>query len=145
MPKREKIRSKPLKPAGRRRESPPAHQLVAVCDYERAALERMSPAAKTYICSAAGDEISLRWNRDAYDRLLTSNAVIGAAFTNTHYQTSGALSVGWGDFTLVLAPKAGGERVSLSGHFSVITKKQGGKWVYVVDHASALPAPPSRR
>lgn len=79
--------------------------------------------------------------RKSYAGLLAANTVTGATFTNTHYQTSGDLSVGWGDFTLVLAPKAGGDPVSISGHFSVIAKKQSGKWVYVVDHASALPAP----
>src|SRR4051812_31773745 len=47
----------------------PAHELVAVCDYERAALARMSPAARAYICSAAADEISLRWNREAFYRV----------------------------------------------------------------------------
>jgi uncharacterized protein (TIGR02246 family) len=82
--------------------------------------------------------------RDSYARLLAANTVTGATFTNTHYQTSGNLSVGWGDFTLVLTPKAGGEAVSLSGHFSVIAKKEKGKWVYVVDHASAHPPPPPR-
>jgi 4-hydroxymandelate oxidase len=47
----------------------PAHQLVDVADYEHAALSRMSSGARAYICSAAGDEISLRWNREAYDRI----------------------------------------------------------------------------
>jgi 4-hydroxymandelate oxidase len=47
----------------------PTHELVAVCDYERAALRRLSAAARMYICSAAGDEISLRWNREAFDRV----------------------------------------------------------------------------
>jgi 4-hydroxymandelate oxidase len=47
----------------------PDHELVALCDYERAALQRLSPAARAYICSAAGDEISLRWNREAFDRV----------------------------------------------------------------------------
>ena len=83
--------------------------------------------------------------RKSYAGLLAANTVTGATFTNTYYQTSGNLSVGWGDFTLVLAPKAGGAPVSMSGHFSVIAKKDGDKWVYVVDHASALSAPPKPR
>lgn len=80
--------------------------------------------------------------RKSYAGLLAANTVTDASFTNTHYQTSGNLSVGWGEFTLVLAPKAGGAPVSMAGYFSVIAKKEGDKWVYVVDHASALPAPP---
>ena len=83
--------------------------------------------------------------RKSYAGLLTANIVTGATFANTHYQTSGNLSVGWGDFTLTLSPKAGGSPVSLSGRFSVIAKKEGRKWVYVVDHASAHPASPAPR
>jgi len=81
--------------------------------------------------------------RKSWADFLATNTVTGATFANTHYQTSGNLSVGWGDFTLSLSPKAGGSPVSLSGRFSVIARKEGGKWTYVVDHASASPAPPA--
>ena len=81
--------------------------------------------------------------RKSWADFLATNTVTGATFANTHYQTSGNLSVGWGDFTLNLSPKAGGSPVSLSGRFSVIARKEGGKWTYVVDHASASPAPPA--
>ncbi len=81
--------------------------------------------------------------RKSYADLLAANSVTGATFANTHYETSGNLSVGWGDFTLNLSPKAGGSPVSLSGRFSVIARKEGGKWTYLVDHASASPAPPA--
>lgn len=80
--------------------------------------------------------------RKSYADLLAASTVTGATFANTYYQTSGNLSVGWGDFTLNLSPKDGGSPVSLSGRFSVVARKEGGKWVYVVDHASAAPAPP---
>jgi uncharacterized protein (TIGR02246 family) len=77
----------------------------------------------------------------SYADLLAANTVTGATLADTHYQTSGDLSVGWGNFTLTLSPKAGGHPVTLSGRFSVIAKKENGAWVYVVDHASAHPAP----
>jgi uncharacterized protein (TIGR02246 family) len=83
--------------------------------------------------------------RKSYAGLLAGNTVTGATFANTHYRTSGNLSVGWGDFTLTLSPKSGGSPVSLAGRFSVIAKKETGKWVYVVDHASAHPASPTPR
>ena len=83
--------------------------------------------------------------RKAYAALLAANTVTGATFANTHYQTSGDLSVGWGDFTLTMSPKSGGDPVTLSGRFSVIAKNERGTWVYVVDHASAHPAPPKPR
>ena len=83
--------------------------------------------------------------RKSYAGLLAANTVTGATFANTYYRTSGNLSVGWGDFTLTLSPKSGASPVSLSGRFSVIAKKEGRKWVYVVDHASAHPASPAPR
>lgn len=83
--------------------------------------------------------------RKSYSDMLAANTVTGATLANTHYQTAGDFSVGWGDFTLTMAPKSGGAPVTLSGRFSVIAKKEGGKWVYAVDHASAHPAPPKTR
>ncbi len=83
--------------------------------------------------------------RKSYVDLLAANTVTAATFANTHYETSGDHSVGWGDFTLTLAPKSGGNPVTLSGRFSVIARKEAGTWVYVVDHASAHPAPPKPR
>ena len=79
--------------------------------------------------------------RKSYADLLAANTVTGATLANTHYQTSEDLSVGWGNFTLTLSPKAGGDSITLSGRFSVVARKEGGTWVYVVDHASADPAP----
>jgi uncharacterized protein (TIGR02246 family) len=78
--------------------------------------------------------------RKSYAELLTANIVTGATLENAHYRTSGNLSVGWGDFKLTLSPKAGGSPATLTGRFSVIARKEGRKWLYVVDHASAHPA-----
>ena len=83
--------------------------------------------------------------RKAYADLFAANTVTGATLTNTHYETSGNLSVGWGNFTLTLSPKAGGTPVTMSGRFSVIAKKQGGTWVYAVDHASGEAASSTAR
>ena len=82
---------------------------------------------------------------DGIMAVYAANTITGATFANTHYQTSGDLSVGWGDFTLSLSPKAGGNPVTMSGRFSVIARNEGGTWLYVVDHASAQPAPPRSR
>jgi 4-hydroxymandelate oxidase len=43
--------------------------IVDVSDYERLAPERMSKMAWEYISAGAGDELTLRWNREAYERL----------------------------------------------------------------------------
>ena len=83
--------------------------------------------------------------RKSFAALLAANTVTAVTFANTHYHTSGDLSVGWGDFTLSLSPKAGGNPVTMSGRFSVIARNENGKWVYVVDHASAQPPSPKPR
>jgi 4-hydroxymandelate oxidase len=44
-------------------------QLLNLADYEALARERMQPAAYEYVSGAAADEITLRWNREAYDRV----------------------------------------------------------------------------
>ena len=78
--------------------------------------------------------------RAAYAGLFEANTVTDAAFSDTHYETNGNLSVGWGNFVLSLAPKSGGDPITMSGRFTVIAKRNGKKWVYVADHASTGPA-----
>lgn len=56
-------------PDARRAGDAPPPPLVALEDYERAARERIDPVAWEYIASGAADEITLRWNRDAYREL----------------------------------------------------------------------------
>jgi len=77
--------------------------------------------------------------RKSYAGLFDGNTVTGASFSNTRYETAGSLSVGWGDFSLTLSPKSGGTPAVLSGRFSVIAKRTGNRWVYIVDHASSHP------
>ncbi|WP_157270841.1 alpha-hydroxy acid oxidase [Azohydromonas aeria] len=43
--------------------------IAAATDYEPHARERMDPAAWAYLCGGAGDEITLRANREAWDAL----------------------------------------------------------------------------
>src|SRR3954468_1806753 len=42
---------------------------VEVADYMRLARDRMSPLAWEYISGGAGDEATLRWNEDAYQKI----------------------------------------------------------------------------
>lgn len=46
----------------------------------------------------------------------------------------------WGTFKIVMTPKAGGADVIEMGRFTDVSEKIGGKWVYLVDHASDDPA-----
>jgi len=44
-----------------------------------------------------------------------------------------------------MVPKAGGDPITMKGRFVEVCRKIGGKWLYVIDHASVpmeMPAPP---
>ena len=59
------------------------------------------------------------------------------------YETTGDTSLGWGYWSLTVVPKGGGDPIPMKGRATVVVKKIGGKWLYVVDHASVpLPPPP---
>jgi uncharacterized protein (TIGR02246 family) len=79
--------------------------------------------------------------RAAYEGLLSANTVKDATLSDVTYRTVGNTSVAWGRFSLTLAPKAGGDPVVMTGRFTEAAERRGGKWVYIVDHASAEPAP----
>ena len=78
--------------------------------------------------------------RATYTAWLGANTIKDVAFANRKSQTSGDLSVGWGEYTITLVPKAGGEAETHSGRFSDVAARRNGKWVYIVDHASDQPA-----
>src|SRR5581483_7167744 len=48
---------------------PNAIELVSLADYEALARTRIPAMAYEYISGGAADEITLRWNREAFDRL----------------------------------------------------------------------------
>lgn len=82
--------------------------------------------------------------RDSYAHLLADNKVKGVDFTDMHYVGGvGKRSAGWGLFSITLLPKAGGDPVVLKGRFTEVAEKRDGRWVYIVDHASAEPPPPA--
>jgi len=61
------------------------------------------------------------------------------------YETTGDTSLGWGLWSLTVVPKGGGDPIAMKGRATVVVRKIGGKWLYVVDHASVpLPPPPSK-
>ena len=59
------------------------------------------------------------------------------------YETAGDTSLGWGYWSMTVVPKGGGDPIPMKGRATVVVKKIGGKWLYIVDHASVpLPPPP---
>jgi len=48
---------------------PPQPLPVCLADYERLAAERLAPGTWAYVSGGAADELTLRWNREAFDNL----------------------------------------------------------------------------
>jgi uncharacterized protein (TIGR02246 family) len=79
--------------------------------------------------------------REDYKNLLAAMTIRDATVSDTHYETHGDTAIAWGQFTITLVPKAGGDPVQMQGRVTEVCKKIGGKWLYVIDHAS-VPMPP---
>ena len=77
--------------------------------------------------------------RSLYEGLLSANTVNDAVLSDVHEKHARNVAVRWGTFVLTLTPKAGGDRIVMSGRFSEVLERRAGRWVYVVDHASAEP------
>jgi len=83
--------------------------------------------------------------REDYKNLLAAMTIRDATITDAHYETHGDTAIAWGQFTLVLVPKAGGDPLQMQGRATEVCKKIGGKWLYVIDHASVpMPPPPTK-
>src|SRR5262245_58323131 len=50
--------------------------IVSLADYERLAEKCLDANAWAYFAGGAGDEITLRWNREAFDRTALSSRVL---------------------------------------------------------------------
>lgn len=81
--------------------------------------------------------------RKSYENLMNNFTIQDIVTTDTHHETQGKTSYGWGRFSLTLVPKGGGEAEHMEGRFTDVSKLMNGRWLYVVDHASVpLPPPP---
>lgn len=78
-------------------------QIACVADYEAHARERIEPSAWAYLNGGAGDELTLRGNRDAFERITLRNRVL----TDLSGGDTGVTLFGDRfDFPILLAPVA---------------------------------------
>ena len=82
--------------------------------------------------------------RKSWSDFLAAFTVTDASSEGT-YQTTGDTSLGWGHWSMTVAPRGGGDAMTMKGRATVVVKRVGGKWLYAVDHASVpLPPPPAQ-
>lgn len=82
--------------------------------------------------------------RSLYEGLLSANTVMDVGLSEVAYKTIGATSLAWGRFSLTLVPKSSGKPAVMTGRFTEIAEQRDGRWLYIVDHASADPSEPPR-
>jgi 4-hydroxymandelate oxidase len=120
--------------------------VVALADYERLARERMTPEAWAYLSGGSADELTLRWNREAFDRLRLRGRVLGGFPGGGHTRVT--LLGRTLDHPLLLAPVAlqtlahpEGERATALGAAAtgttMIVSTQAGIAVEDIAHALA--------
>ncbi len=64
---------------------------------------------------------------------------------DSHYQTGGHLSAGWGRYRMTTVPKAGGAPTTETGNYCGVATEKGGVWKYVSDNAQADLPPPAKK
>lgn len=90
-------------PAAREGNAGALSDLVSLDDFERAAREWMAVMAYEYVASGAGDEITIRWNREDYHKLkLRPRVLLDVDVLDTSLELFGQKS----GFPILLAPTA---------------------------------------
>ena len=91
------------RPAAHKGKAEALSGLVSLDDFERAARERMATMAYEFVASGAGDEITIRWNREDYNKLkLRPRVLVDVEVLDTSLELFGQKS----DFPILLAPTA---------------------------------------
>jgi 4-hydroxymandelate oxidase len=86
-----------------RDDAPIPEDAVSLTDFEPLARERVARMAYEYVCGGAADEITLRWNREAFDRLrLKPRVLVDVAHLDTRVTLLGREL----PFPILLAPTA---------------------------------------
>ncbi len=106
---------------------------VNLGDFELLARERMTAMAWEYISGGAGDEITLRWNRDAYDRIkLKPRVLVDVSKLDTRVNLFGREL----PFPILLAPAAYQKLVHTEGELA--TAKGAGAATMVVSTMASV-------
>lgn len=106
---------------------------VSLGDFELLARERMTAMAWEYISGGAGDELTLRWNREAYDRIkLKPRVLVDVSKLDTRVNLFGREM----PFPILLAPAAYQKLVHADGELA--TAKGSGTATMVVSTMASV-------
>ena len=107
--------------------------LLNLFDFERAAGARMTPEAHAYIAGGAADEISLRWNREALDRMaLRPRVLVDVSKIDTRLKLLGQEL----PHPILLAPAASHRIVHPEGELASARGAAAARAVFIVSSAA---------
>ena len=79
--------------------------------------------------------------REGYAGFFAAFTIKSVKLVEMGHSRRGDEASSWGSFTIFSVAKADGKEVKEVGHYTDVSRKIGGRWLYVVDHASDDPAP----
>jgi 4-hydroxymandelate oxidase len=110
--------------------------LLSLSDYEAEARTRISHGAWERISGGAADEITLRWNREAWDRIkLKPRVLVDVSRIDTRVHLFGADL----PFPILLAPTGGQGLIRPEGDLEAARGAAAAKAAYVISSSAGMP------
>ncbi len=110
-------------------------RLLSLFDFETAAHERVSHGAWERISGASADEITLRWNREAYDRIrLKPRILVDVSKLDTRVTLFGQQL----PFPILLAPTGGQKFVHPEGELAAARGAAASQATYVISSSASM-------
>lgn len=79
--------------------------------------------------------------REGYVGFFAGSTIKSVSLVEMGHSIRGDEASSWGSFTIVSISKSDGKEAIEVGRYTDVSRKIGGRWLYVVDHASDEPAP----
>ena len=107
-----------------------------VWDFKKIAQQRLSQASWDFITGAAGDEITMRWNREAYDRIrLEPNVLVDVSGIDTRTRLFGQEI----PFPILVSPSGGHSRSHPDGELATARGAGQAQAIMAVSTLSSKP------
>ena len=111
-------------------------KLLSIYDFEAEARTRISHGAWERIAGGAADEITLRWNREAYDRLrLNPRVLVDVSKVDTGVKLLGADL----PFPIILAPTGGQGLILPEGDIMAANGAAAARATYCISSSASMP------
>ncbi len=114
---------------------PALDRLLSLFDFETEAQKQISPAVWARISGGAADELTLRWNHQAYEKiLLKPRALVDVSHLDTRVKLFG-LEL---PFPILLAPTGAQKFVHPEGELAAVRGAAAGQALYVISSSASL-------